>query len=142
MTPIWEIPFPAVTICNMNKIQKSRVEHVKEKLEDDPDNEMLKKEHLFMEEVCGSHLDEERHEDDDGKDLELTGHQVHEFLADFSQPCDKMILRCHFAGHDRDCTKIFHAVITDEGQCCAFNLMPESLIYKKEVHMYVELECH
>lgn len=28
MTPINSIPFPAITICNMNQAKKSKVEHL------------------------------------------------------------------------------------------------------------------
>lgn len=30
--PIWNIPFPAVTVCNINKIDKSRTSHLMEQL--------------------------------------------------------------------------------------------------------------
>ncbi len=35
-TPIWEIPFPSLTICNMNKIRRPRVERIERKLREDP----------------------------------------------------------------------------------------------------------
>ena len=57
VTPISTIPFPAVTICNMNKVQKSRHEYVEEKRAAEPDNDYWQKEHLFEEEVCASHLE-------------------------------------------------------------------------------------
>ena len=60
VTPISEIPFPALTICNYNKVRKSRVEHLEEKMEQEPNNDLWKKEHLFVDEVCASHLDHGR----------------------------------------------------------------------------------
>ena len=56
VTPISEIPFPAVTICNMNKVRKSRVEHVEKKRLLYPKDDYWEKEELFVEEVCASHL--------------------------------------------------------------------------------------
>ena len=41
--------------------------------------------------------------------------------------------RCKFDGHTRDCSKLFEAHITDEGQCCSFNMMPEYMIFNEEI---------
>ena len=90
VTPISEIPFPALTICNYNKVRKSRVEHLEEKMVQEPENELWKKEHLFVEEVCASHLD---HSEEESGDLEIDGHLLHEFLEELSQPCDSLMLR-------------------------------------------------
>jgi amiloride-sensitive sodium channel len=38
VTPISEIPFPALTICNYNKVRKSRIEHLEEKMKKEPNN--------------------------------------------------------------------------------------------------------
>ena len=96
ITPISEIPFPAFTVCNYNKVRKSRVEHLEHKMEKEPDNKLWHKEHLFIEEVCASHLD---HEEEDDEDLDIDGHLLHEFLEELSQPCDSLVLRsvdyCH-----------------------------------------------
>jgi hypothetical protein len=43
-----------------------------------------------------------------------------------------LLVHCSFHGHTRNCSKIFAAVMTDEGECCAFNVMPEFLMYKPE----------
>ena len=43
--------------------------------------------------------------------------------------------RCHFEGHDRNCSDMFIPVITDEGQCCAFNIMPEAVMFNNAVVM-------
>ena len=46
-----------------------------------------------------------------------------------------MIVQCHFEGEERDCQEIFNPVITDDGQCCGFNVMPEHLMFRnKEKH--------
>ena len=118
-------------------------------------------EHYFVEEVC--HI-----EDENSTTLDLTGEEVHEYLAALAQPCDQMLLRlyysfnfvfyiiesdvflifpnciiiflsfirCKFDGHRRDCSKLFEVHITDEGQCCSFNMMPEYLIFNEEIVSY------
>ena len=59
-----------------------------------PDVERWKTEKVFIEEVCESHSKKagEDH-DDEEEDLNMTGHEVHEYLADLAHPCEEMLLR-------------------------------------------------
>ena len=98
VTPIYQIPFPAVTICNMNKIRKSQEEYVAEKMESEPNEPKWKKIHLFLDEVCATHISEDgeghkRKKRETSQDLNLTGHEIHEYLEFLAQPCDQLILR-------------------------------------------------
>ena len=93
VTPISEIPFPAFTICNFNKVRKSRAELVESKRQADPFNELWQKEHLFIQDVCESHLEEGKTETTSENDLEIDGHLLHEFLEELAQPCDNLLLR-------------------------------------------------
>ena len=86
VTHIYDVPFPAVTICNMNRVQKSRAEFVKNKLETEPGNKKWKKEFIFIEEVCGII-------DENAVDVNLTNDEVHEYLNSLAQPCNNMLLR-------------------------------------------------
>jgi hypothetical protein len=76
----------------MNKVRKSRVEHVKEMITTEPTVEKWKTEKLFIEEVCSSSA-KLSSEAESPKDLNISGHQVHDFLADLAHPCNKMLLR-------------------------------------------------
>ena len=95
VSPISEIPFPSFTICNFNKVRKSRAELVEAKIQAEPNNELWKKEFLFIDEVCESHLEEDEGEEtsEDESDLEIDGHLLHEFLEELAQPCDNLLLR-------------------------------------------------
>ena len=94
VTPIYQIPFPAVTICNMNKIRKSQEEYVAEKMVSEPNEPKWKKIHLFLDEVCATHISEGDHNvEETSADLNLTGHEIHEYLEFLAQPCDQLILR-------------------------------------------------
>ena len=68
----------------------------------EPENELWKKEHLFVEEVCASHLD---HSEEESGDLEIDGHLLHEFLEELSQPCDSLMLRSVMK-HDKSYTEL------------------------------------
>ena len=49
------------------------------------------------------------------------------------------MVQCHFEGVERDCQEIFIPVITDDGQCCGFNVMPEHVMFRnKNKHGTVE----
>ncbi len=56
-------------------------------------NELWQKEHLFIQDVCESHLEEEKQEETPESDLEIDGHLLHEFLEELAQPCDNLLLR-------------------------------------------------
>ena len=49
-----------------------------------------------------------------------------------SHSCEEMIVQCHFEGVERDCKEIFIPVITDDGQCCGFNVMPEHVMFRNK----------
>ncbi len=93
-TMISEIPFPALTICNMNKVRKSRVEYIEEQIANGgPDlDEWLEERHL-VHEVCEARFEEEGHDDEGEADLDLTGNDLLKYLSRIVQPCDEMILR-------------------------------------------------
>ncbi len=178
-TGIYSIPFPSLTVCNMNKVRRSRVQHIEDELAEDPENEFYLVERRFVEEICakheslagdgedssaangtdhdsassssssgdqGSHRRRRKrsssdagaattHDGDSGHigangDLEMTGEMLHHYLGDLGTPCHEMLLRCHFEGRFFNCSDIFIPTITDEGQCCSFNIMPESVMFR------------
>ena len=76
----------------MNKIRKSQVEYVESKMESEPNEEKWKKLHLFLDEVCATHLSENE-ENSENSDLDIDGHEVHEYLEFLAQPCNELLLR-------------------------------------------------
>ena len=61
--------------------------------------------------------------------LDLSDDELHNMLDIVSHSCKEMIVQCHFEGAERDCKEIFIPVITDDGQCCGFNVMPEHVMF-------------
>ena len=99
---IYDIPFPSVTVCNMNKVRRSRVLRIERELNRTGSKEAAR-EMRFVREVCAKHenLNDENGEtfgDDLGQSESLDGSQVREYLADLGNPCEEMLLRCHFEG--------------------------------------------
>ena len=121
------------------KIRKSRVEIINDVLRSDPLNEKYTLERNMVDEIC--HLEGEAAvatHDGAGDEtavldtIALSGDDLHYYLHDLSHHCDEMFLRCFFEGHERNCSEIFISTVTDEGECCAFNLMPEAVMFKND----------
>ena len=71
-------------------------------------------------------------------DLSLSDSEVHGLLESVSHSCDEMLVRCKFEGYERDCMEIFSPTITDDGQCCGFNIMPEHIMFRNKEDEGVE----
>lgn len=126
---------------DLAQVRKSKVEYIKEQLQNDPSSTEYLTEARFAQEICSEHIrfdNGSEHEsaaashdhDDDDLDLDLTADDLHRYLKELGQSCDDLLLRCHFEGHDYNCSTIFTATITDEGQCCSFNIMPEYIMLR------------
>ncbi|XP_017026962.1 pickpocket protein 28 [Drosophila kikkawai] len=116
-TSILKVPFPAITICNMNQVQKSRVSNYSEG----------SNESALLKLLCDAdNLDEEL------RDAQLAGNtlKISDFVANHSQACERMLLFCRFSAVERNCSHLFQQVLTDEGLCCVFNFQPPEYLYK------------
>lgn len=114
-TNIKDIPFPAVTICNMNQVKKSFAEKLK-----------TERDKVILDSICtqGDSLEE------DEEQVEGKWSYIRQFLLNSSQPCDDMIKLCKFGMITINCEKYFSSVLTDEGLCCSFNSVHPNLLFK------------
>ena len=65
-------------------------------------------------------------------DLDLTEEEIHGLLNSVSHSCEEMLVQCKFEGIERNCMEIFSPTITDDGQCCGFNVMPEHVMFRNK----------
>ncbi|XP_053669881.1 pickpocket protein 28 [Anopheles nili] len=112
-THIKNIPFPAVTICNMNQVRREAAERIEEHT----------LEQTVLQSICSI----------DG-DFNVTQYEgkwsaVKKLLLSATQPCSGMLKACRYAKQPEKCTEIFQSVFTDEGLCCSFNTLDS-------VHMF------
>lgn len=114
-TNIKDIPFPAITLCNMNQVKKSYAKTRK-----------TQRSKLMLESICsqGDGLSNETNAADGKWSF------VREFLLNASQRCDKMIQLCKFGNEEFDCSSGFRSVLTDEGLCCTFNSVHPKFMFK------------
>lgn len=117
-TPVTDIPFPAITICNMNKARNSVVKKFEE-------NSI---EHVFLQNVC---LKESNSTTSNRTNEAGRWDVFKNFLINVSQPCSEMLVVCRYALKEHKCMDLFDTVLTDEGLCCTFNSVHPMFMYKK-----------
>ncbi|KAF5296275.1 hypothetical protein FQR65_LT10270 [Abscondita terminalis] len=117
--PMKDIPFPAVTICNMNLANKNESLLI---IKNGSDSEKS-----ILDNIC-------RIEDDttagEGTNGTSRWDELKNIMLKISQPCDKMLQMCRWHLRKMQCDEIFNVVATDEGLCCTFNMLPLNLILR------------
>ena len=116
-TPIWEIPFPSVTICNMNKVRLSRVKSIEEEIRNDPNNTFYSTKRRFVDEFCATHENVEHIKHDELKekegDFNFTGEILLQHIQDLSLSCEDLIVRCFFGVS----SALLHYTLQDIWKC-------------------------
>ncbi|KAK4881565.1 hypothetical protein RN001_004884 [Aquatica leii] len=116
---ISDIPFPTITICNMNKAKWSVASEIINE-----DSASLYK--PLLSSYCTNH-----------KGLNITSKSsvwttIINFLIKINYSCSDILKFCMWKSVEFDCDEWFNPIFTDIGMCCAFNLMPSNIIYKSK----------
>ncbi|XP_068085172.1 sodium channel protein Nach-like [Anabrus simplex] len=126
--PIWNIPFPAVTICNVNKVHLSSANELYRKL---GLNITLKEDdyYTFVQQLAEIIQPEkvEQFKFNISKLLQvLKEHDLSmdKLMLEVTQPCDSMMIKCKWRGELKPCKELFTMHKTDSGFCCSFNYHP------------------
>ncbi|KAG5869552.1 hypothetical protein JTB14_002297 [Gonioctena quinquepunctata] len=109
------IPFPAVTICNMNQAKKS--EAIKIKSEGNPVELKL------LNDVCNGN-------ENYNISKPYNWLTLRNFLIRVGTSCSDMMKVCEWSSRKRSCDDLFNNDLTDEGLCCSFNRLPPSKIFR------------
>lgn len=107
ITAITDIPFPAVTVCNMNQARRD----VAARFADGSNDALL------LRSLCARNPGP------------LVGNRANDsswprfrsLLRRVAQPCAEMLLMCQYGTKLLPCTSAFRTELTDEGMCCTFN---------------------
>ncbi|XP_046802993.1 pickpocket protein 28 [Lucilia cuprina] len=117
-TSIQDVPFPAVTFCNMNQALDSRVNDIEP---DTPAYAMLQK-------ICFQRYNYSRYKNYKPR---FKGDNLVRFILKNTQSCSDMIIYCKYGPNEETCTDLFREILLDEGICCVFNqLHPFYLLYR------------
>lgn len=119
LTSITDLPFPAITICNVNKASASVATTFA------PDSA----ESAWLQNLCYDEF-ENSSEANDGRQKGSSEWSVFRpYLLKMSQPCSQMLVSCKYAFDSYPCMELFDTVLSDEGLCCIFNPVNPTFLY-------------
>ena len=128
--PIWNINFPAITICSNNKIVKDSFNSL---LRKDPWKNLTNGNDNFTENfydaLKGTVLFDDDPEILDELDMNTIDimnkyqRKIPLVLQKVMQSCSKLILACSWQGKTVPCQSLFSVRRTDDGYCCSFNTL-------------------
>ncbi|XP_065080771.1 sodium channel protein Nach-like [Ochlerotatus camptorhynchus] len=119
--PIWNVAFPAVTICNINKVDRSRTSSIIEALirrgmsRQDANDVLISMASLVNFESTNASYENEGM-------LGGLGYTPAKMLLELNQPCESLIKYCYWLGTEVSCAKFFQTTKTHVGFCCSFNV--------------------
>uniref|UniRef100_A0A182PHT6 Pickpocket n=1 Tax=Anopheles epiroticus TaxID=199890 RepID=A0A182PHT6_9DIPT len=121
--PIWNIPFPAVTVCNINKIDNRKAKVIIDRLVEEFGLSEANATGLLVaqaslvnfEAVNSSYIELEY-------TLGQMGWNPDRLLLELTQPCEDLIKVCYWLGAEVPCPKIIRRTRTDNGFCCSYNV--------------------
>jgi acid-sensing ion channel, other len=124
LSPIFEIPFPAVTICTNTKASINAINITdsltKDKLLSDNEKEILS---------TLAHVCDFEHEMNDSN----LNRSLIEILNDVAYSSHEIFHACQYGLSSNDnCENFFHKIITDEGVCYTFNMLDQSDLWNNE----------
>ncbi|KAL9702139.1 hypothetical protein quinque_005657 [Culex quinquefasciatus] len=134
-TPVWQIPFPAVTICPETKMKLQYLNFTASyhMLLNDTDDEAMDEDSFnrlrAVAQVCDAHV--------------LQGIQLNQtydsacvdYLRNMSVSLDEMLMYCKWRNDMDYCNNIFTETLTEEGLCFTFNgIAADDMLRKEELH--------
>ncbi|KAI9552641.1 putative amiloride-sensitive sodium channel [Daphnia sinensis] len=122
--PLKNIPFPAVTICNVNKVSKTKLlQFMEDPRYKDVTYEKMQETLRYMTKLDRAITNEKELEYLNGyyEALNISSLDLFEILRESAPSCKDMIMDCIWLGLPSPCFDYFSFVPTDDGICCTFN---------------------
>ncbi|XP_039443656.1 pickpocket protein 28-like [Culex pipiens pallens] len=134
-TPVWQIPFPAVTICPETKMKSQYLNFTASyhMLLNDTDDEAMDEDSFnrlrAVAQVCDAHVLK-------GIPLNQTYDSACvDYLRNISVSLDEMLMYCKWRNDMDFCNNIFTETLTEEGLCFTFNgIAADDMLRKEELH--------
>lgn len=133
-TSVWEIPFPAVTICPETKALKQNIDFTKGflavqsnySLYNLTDNEMMNL--AAITQICDPHLLISFNP----IESELEPKNILPLLKNITMSLNETTFLCLWMNEVKPCNEIFTETITEEGFCYTFNVLSSSELFREE----------
>ncbi|KAL9925199.1 sodium channel protein Nach-like isoform 1-T1 [Glossina fuscipes fuscipes] len=125
--PIWQVPFPAITLCNFNKISKRKALQLLKIMRRPPnitEPQILNSFQMMVHYKTSRsdfHLNIELME----KVLKLNNWTLGDLREKLMPNCLEMMMKCVWKGSEQRCDNLFQRIPTLKGQCCSFNYYGE-----------------
>ncbi|XP_044253187.1 pickpocket protein 28-like [Tribolium madens] len=132
-TPLYQIPFPAVTICPESKYSRKEFNYSKvyfEIMQDKEINETELKNFYYLTLLCDPDLDISQRANKTVDD------QFFQVLDQVKLNVDSILHFCNFMGKYYSCDKLFTPILIDQGVCYSFNNLGREELFKKHVFHY------
>lgn len=119
--PIWNVRFPAITICNINKVYAPAAANLTGRLvERGVPEERARSFLALLRNLVVPETVNDAH-DDVFAVLDRMNYTIERVMYELMEPCDKLIVFCQWLGRNLPCASLFRVVTSTEGFCCAFN---------------------
>ncbi|XP_074034280.1 sodium channel protein Nach isoform X3 [Leptinotarsa decemlineata] len=128
-----EVPMPGISVCNVNKISKSRAQKYARELSGksgEPVEEIFNNisllGRLYEYSLPTSSSDSPINFQNflDKYDSGIEGFfNTYKVLKEISTPCSELLTKCQWQEEDIECHELFVSELTAEGHCCVFNYL-------------------
>ncbi|KAF2896997.1 hypothetical protein ILUMI_09180, partial [Ignelater luminosus] len=125
-TPVWQVPFPAVTICPETKVRQRVFNYTNayHKYNEDPENTTAEELQHFEQAslVCNSHLHTSGNE--------TIGYDTIKYIGEVAA---KFLWMCIWVNQNMSCDEGLTRTLTEEGVCYTFNMLNRKELFTNMV---------
>ncbi|KAK3912127.1 Pickpocket protein 28 [Frankliniella fusca] len=122
-----DMPFPAITLCNVNRIFRSKAQAFVDSLKMPDGYPAARQDVMELLPLLGQLLSfAEFGSEHEGRErlvriLAYNNVSTDALLESLGQPCGDLIERCSWEGREVNCSRVFTRTMTYLGFCCSFN---------------------
>ncbi|ERL89696.1 hypothetical protein D910_07059, partial [Dendroctonus ponderosae] len=130
-TPVWQVPFPAVTVCSETKAKQTQYNftHFYHQMigGNNSMTEEEKRKFADLALMCDNHLY--------NKGNATTDYDTINFLMGIAPQFDEMLWQCKYTLLNGSCYDFFTPILTEEGLCYTFNMLDRTELLKNNVFL-------